>query len=141
MESNDPRSQLDEAARLAAATQREAYNAPGWAIPVLLVAMVVFFTLMGVIGEAWRGTASLGWSLLVLAWVYAIRRPNRAAPTPMWHERSHRRRDIAEWVGLLLAANLITFTLSRVSWALAGLGLAVLASGYGAFSARRARHA
>jgi hypothetical protein len=141
METNEVRNQLAEAQRLAAATQSEATNTPSWAMPVMLGALVVFFVILGLLDNAWRGLASVGWSLFVLAWVYAMRRRNRAASARIPLDAAQRRRAVIEWIVLLLVANLITFALSRVSWALTGVALAVLAAGYGALSAQRARHA
>lgn len=140
MESNvNPARDLIEAQRLAAATQREALKAPIWAMPLMTLAIVGFFVLIGKLDDGARIVASVAWTVFVLAWVYAIRRNNRAKPGRRAVTAEQRRRELAEWMVLLVIANVLTFALSRVSWALAGVALASLGAVYGSVSAWRAR--
>ncbi len=141
MESNDIQRQLVEANRLASATRAESLNAAAWAWPVMVVAMIAFFALMGVLSEAGRGVATVGWTLFVIVWIITTRRANRARPRRTQRDRSQRIHDLIEWLALAVTANAIFFGLSHVSWTLAGIGLALLGAGYGAVSARRATHA
>lgn len=142
MESNDAQRQLSEIDRLKAATQVESTAVAAWAWPVLVVvAMVATFTSFQFLDEPWQAIVSAAWCVFVAIWIRVIRRNNRAVRPRVERTAGQRKKDIKEWVVLLVAANAITFGLSRISWTVAGIGMAIFCSFAGGVFSRRGRRA
>ncbi len=139
MESKDAQRQLIEIDRLKTATQVEATAVAAWAWPVLVVAMIATFASFQFLDEPWHAIVSATWCVFVAIWIRVIRRDNRAVRQPAERTSEQRKQDIKEWVVLLIAANAITFGLSRISWTVAGIGMAIFCSFAGGVFSRRGR--
>jgi hypothetical protein len=140
MESNEAAAQLSEVAKLRSTTAKEASKSPAAAWPVMAIAMILFFSSnIAMKSDRGRIATALVWALFVGLWVAWVARGRRARPGRAPRSRAEVRRDVTEWIALFVVCNLVVQLLSRVSWALVGVAIAIIATGWGALTARRAQ--
>jgi hypothetical protein len=129
MESNEASTRLEEVTRLRSATRAEAFGAPRAAWPVMAVAMALFISSFTfVTSDKGRTIAAVGWTMFVVLWVGWLRLGRGARPGRLPRTAADRRRYAVEWVVFFVVCNLIVQVLGRVSWALAGVAMAVVCS-------------
>jgi hypothetical protein len=138
METNDAAKQLHDVDRLRVATLVESKRVPNWATPVMAVATVLYFSLFMFDRDGFAPIGPIVWTAFVIVWVLATRVGHRATGARLPRTRAQRRREILEWLALVVVANLIVAVLAQVSWLLVGIAFAVLGTGFGWQNSRRA---
>ena len=138
MESKDAAAQLSDLHRLRAATQAESYRTPPGAWPVMVAAMVAYLgSFTFVRSDTARIWEAAGWTAFVAAWVVWLR--FRRAAVPNSQRPRITARAVVEWIVLFAVCNLIVIVFSRVSWALVGVLIAIVATFAGSRAARARR--
>ena len=103
----------------------------------MVIGVFAFFVSIGAAPNGVRVPLYIGWLVFVASWALLLRWGRGAQPA---HEPMTKR-AILEWIGFVVLANAIALVFSRVSWALAGVLLALLGAGWGAILASRGRNA
>ena len=133
MESNDAAQQLAEVDRLKARTARETLRERPWAVSVLAVATILFFSSYS-IDSGWQLVlAPIAWTAFIFVWVRWLQSAGRARPKTTWDWRI-----FVGWGVSLPVVYLGTMIGEKVSWILAGLLMAGFFGALVAFARRLA---
>ena len=129
--------ELAELERLQRVTKNEAVRGRRWAVPVLVVAVIVFFASYALDSDVQRRVAPMIWGAFVGLWIVWLRSGNRARAR--WLGDLEWRDVLPWWVASMVVGLLITQVVGPVSWVLAGVLMALLCATPGLVSWRRTR--
>lgn len=138
MESTDPAQQLAAVDRLKARAESESLKGRPAAIPVLVVATLLFFSSYEIDSIWVNAGAPILWTFFIAGWVWWLRSPNRAKPRlklSPWPAREY----VPGWIAVTLLGVLIATIGERISWILGGILMAALVAWGGIMVQKLAR--
>lgn len=136
MESTPASEQLADIDRLKSRTVSESLQGRPAAVPLLVVATLLFFSSYEIESEWVELVAPIVWVIFIALWVRWLRSDNKARPR--WGAMSSRARGrvVVGWIVGLVAANLAVLVGEKVSWILGGALMAALVAFGGTFLQR-----